>query len=312
MAGLPEIGTIDDLAFLLRIPSSAIQGYSARSWTVGYKCFTIPKKPTGHRKLHAPVRELKYIQAWILRNVLSHLQSSRWSTAFEPGNKISENASRHVGQTYVVNVDIKDFFPSITANKVFQIFSSVGYSTEISWVLTNLVTFQGKLPQGSPASPKIANLVCHRLDARIAGYCQLKNLAYTRYADDITISTSNRAHIKGTIRFLGYVTGAEGFELRTEKTAVFGRTSAKKITGLVVSDEVRVGRQRYREMRSLIHTALLANDAEKLGYANGYLNFLRDVDVKTYKMLYTYYLRTKEKIGNIATVPPPLTGDIAA
>ena len=302
MLGLPEIKSITDLAFQLRIPQQTIEGFSQRSWSVGYKKFFIPKKPLGFRVLHAPVRELKFIQVWILRNILVHLRSSRCSTAFEPGNSILDNAARHIGQSYVMNVDIRDFFPSITANKVFQIFSSVGYSTEIAWLLTNLLTFKGRLPQGSPASPKLANLICHRLDARIMGYCLQKNMNYSRYADDITISTSNRVHIKGAIRFLGFVTGAEGFSLRPEKTAVLGRKKAKKITGLIVSDEVRVGRRRYREMRAMILQAIVKNDVEKLKYIHGYMNFLKDVDVTTFKMLYEYHLTIKNKIENNVTI----------
>jgi RNA-directed DNA polymerase len=300
MLGLPEIRSVDDFAFLLRIPIATIENFSKRSWTTGYKTFGIPKKPTGMRIIHAPVRELKFIQTWILNNILCHLRSSRCSTAFEVGNGIRDNASRHIEQAYVINVDIKDFFPSITAGKVFQVFHSIGYNKNVAWLLTNLLTFKGVLPQGSPASPKLANLICNRLDARIMGYCQLKNMAYSRYADDITISTSNRVHIRGTIRFLNFVVESEAFALRPEKTSVYGRSKAKMVTGLVVSEDVRIGRRRYRELRSLVCEALRTNDADKLSYVNGYMNFLKDVDVSTYKMLYAYYISLKSKFEGVA------------
>jgi retron-type reverse transcriptase len=293
--GLPEIRTPEDLAFLLRIPLSTVLSFAHRNWNSGYKTFTLRKKSGGHRQLHAPVRELKFIQAWILRNILSNLNSSRWSTAFEPGNSIAANASRHLNQAYIVNIDLKDFFPSIDASKVYQIFTLAGYNAEIAWLLTNLVTFRGALPQGSPSSPKLANLICHRLDARIAGYCQTKNLQYTRYADDITVSMPNRAHIKGTVRFLSYVADNEGFSIRPEKTAVFGRKHAKRITGLIVSDEVRIGRKKYREIRNLIYKSLLINDSEKKSYIDGYMNFLKDVDQKTYKTLHAYQTKLHQK-----------------
>ncbi len=310
MLGFPEINSAEDLSFYLRIPVEAVLDYAENSWESGYKTFFVQKKSGGRRELHAPVRELKFIQVWILRGILAHLHSSRASTAFEPGNSIAKNAARHVGQPYAVNLDLANFFPSIRAHQVFKIFASIGYNDQVSWLLTNLTTFKGKLPQGSPASPKLANLICNRMDARALGFCQSKNMVYSRYADDITISMSNRVHIKGTIRFVRYLAEAEGFSVRDGKTAVYGRKMAKRITGLTVTDEVRVGRQQYRRLRALIHTAWLKNDKEKLAYVEGYLHFLRDVDIRTFKLLWGYYssIKSKWSLGS----PPSTTSSMIA
>lgn len=295
MIGLPEIRSVKEFSKLLRIPESTIYGFSQRNYKTGYKEFYLPKKPKGIRVIHSPVRILKFVQAWILKNILSKLNSHKSSTGFEKGDNILNNAKRHIDQSYVINVDIKDFFPSITAEKVYSIFSAIGYEKEVAWTLTNLVTYKGTLPQGSPCSPKLANLICHRLDARIYGFCKSKNMVYSRYADDITISTSNRKNISATLRYLKNVITAEGFLIREEKTNVFGRGSAKVITGLTVSKEVRIGRKKYRELRSRILNAELSDNQIELSYLEGYVNFLKGIDHKTYTMLLKY----KDKISKI-------------
>lgn len=288
MFGFPEINSIDDLGRQLRLPVSTINHHLHNKQSVGYKTFFVPKKPNGYRELHSPVRQLKYIQAWILRNILDKLQSSPSSTAFEKNCTIKANAEAHLGKSYVINSDVKDFFPSISAGKVYAVFRSLGYTKEVCWALTGLVTHKGCLPQGSPSSPKIANLVCHRLDSRINGYCKKYNLTYTRYADDMSISTSNRTHIKKTIRMIKAICHSEGFSLRDDKTAVMGRKKSKKITGLVISDEVRIGRKKYRELRAMVHSALKSNDHKKISYINGYMNFLKGTDEKTHSILKKY------------------------
>ncbi|MCG9065636.1 retron St85 family RNA-directed DNA polymerase [Laribacter hongkongensis] len=299
MTGLPEIRSVKELSHLLRIPESTLHSFSKKNHTIGYVEFCIPKKPNGFRVIHAPVRTLKYIQAWILQNILYHFKSHKSATGFEKGCSILENAKPHAGQSYAINVDIKDFFNSISSDKVFNLFSTIGYEREIAWILTNLVTFKGHLPQGSPCSPKIANLICHRLDARIYGFCKTKNMQYSRYADDITISTSHRKNISQTLRFINNVIEYENFSLRNEKTNVFGRGNAKIITGLVVSNEIRVGREKYREIRAKMYKAIKEDDKYEKEYLDGYLNFLKGVDAKTHQLLITYQEKITKKLKSI-------------
>lgn len=302
--GFPEIDSVSDLSNKLRLPVSTINYYAYRNEKFGYKEFSIPKKPHGKRILHSPVRQLKFIQAWILRNILDKLNSSNAATAFEIGKNIATNARIHIGQSYIVNVDIKDFFSSTPAKKVYSIFRSIGYSDQICWTLTNLVTFNGFLPQGGPCSPKLANLICHRLDARLLGFSKKNNLSYSRYADDITVSTSSRVHIAKILRFLNVVIAEEGYSLRHEKTCILGRRRAKKVTGLVVSNEVRVGRKKYRELRAIIYTGIKDNDPSKISYAEGYLNFLKGIDNKTYRQLKRYW----EKLASQHQTDPRVAG----
>lgn len=89
-------------------------------------------------------------------------------------------------------MDLKDFFPSVKREQVFNQFLQLGYNTYASNLLTNICTLDGSLPQGAVTSPYLANLVCFKMDIRIAGYCNKRDITYTRYADDLVFSCDNR------------------------------------------------------------------------------------------------------------------------
>ncbi|WP_155395454.1 reverse transcriptase domain-containing protein [Photobacterium angustum] len=186
------------------------------------------KKSGGFREIAQPCRELKAIQSWILRNILDKLNSSPYSKGFEKGKSILDNAQPHVGASYLLSLDLEDFFPSIGSYKVYGIFRSIGYNKEMSKLLTNLCTYHGYLPQGAPSSPKLANLTCSRLDARIHGYAGPKGITYTRYADDITLSGNTPLKIEKAKAFIGTIVREEGLNLNKNKTKICGTKRQKK------------------------------------------------------------------------------------
>ena len=247
------------------------------------------------RKIAQQNRDLKAIQAWILRNILDKLYTSPHSKGFDLGTSILENAAPHQGANYVLTLDLEDFFPSITASKVFGVFSSVGYSKKISSLLTNLCVFKGRLPQGAPTSPKLANLVCAKLDARIHGYAGPKGIVYTRYADDITLSAQSVQKIQKAKDFVGTIIADEGLKINRSKTKLCGTKRQKKITGLVVSQSnVGIGREKLREIRAKIHH-LFTDKSNDYSHVNGYLAFIYGVDKKSYTKLYRFIDKMKDK-----------------
>ena len=104
---------------------------------------------------------------------------------------MKDNVSPHKTNRYFICIDLEDFFPSISLNRVRKLFLLLGYSTRAVNILTRLCTCGEGLPQGAVTSPAISNLVVSKLDRRIGGYTSRRNIAYTRYADDITISCNN-------------------------------------------------------------------------------------------------------------------------
>jgi retron-type reverse transcriptase len=292
--GLPALKKIEDLSLATRLSSGKI-AYLTYQTDFLYRTYKVSKKSGGKRVIAQPNRELKAVQAWILRNILDKLSSSPHSKGFDPGTSILENALPHQGANYVLTLDLEDFFPSITASKVFSVFSSVGYSKKISAVLTNLCVFKGALPQGAPTSPKLANLVCAKLDARIHGYAGPKGIVYTRYADDITLSTQSAKKIQKAKDFIGTIISDEDLEINRTKTKLCGTKRQKKITGLIISqNNVGIGREKLRETRAKIHH-LFTEKSSDFSHVNGFLAFTYGVDKKSYTKLYRFIEAMKEK-----------------
>ena len=129
--GLPALSRIEDLVTATRLSHGKVTYLAYRAEFL-YKTYEIPKTSGKSRVISQPSRDLKAIQSWILRNILDKLSTSPHSKGFDIGTSILENAVPHQGANYILTLDLEEFFPSITANKVFGIFYSVGYSKKIS------------------------------------------------------------------------------------------------------------------------------------------------------------------------------------
>lgn len=292
--GFPVIQDLNDFSNEIRLSESAIKKYIAFA-KYYYLTYGIPKKSGGERLIAQPSRELKAIQSWLLRNILDKLSSSDASKGFELRTSIRDNADPHIGSNVILCLDIENFFPSVPANKVYGVFSSLGYTKSISSAFTSICTYKGFLPQGSPASPKLANLVCSKLDSRIQGYAGKRGITYTRYADDITLSCQSIKKIDKARSFVQTIIRDEGFRVNKNKTRLLGLRRKKSVTGLVVSsNKTGVGREVYRELRVKIHH-LFTGKADNYNHVNGWLSFVSGVDPTTYKNLSKYITRLSEK-----------------
>ena len=199
-----------------------------------YRSFTIPKRTGGERDISAPFPTLLKVQRWIYENLL--LPNSLFPnavTGFIPGKSILDNARPHLGKALILKMDIKDFFPSVTINRVVSVFRHLGYHNRLSYALAALCCCNGVLPQGSPTSPILSNIIAKRLDKRISGFAENVGLIYTRYADDITLSGENiqLSHI----RFIEKIIRDEGFTSNPKKTQLLGPNVKKVITGVSIS-----------------------------------------------------------------------------
>lgn len=225
-----------------------------------YSTFNVPKKNGNLREINAPSKKMKHTQRWILDNILHKLNVGYFSHGFVPGRSIVTNASSHVNQDLVLEIDIKDFFPSVQFGSVYYVFKSAGYSKKVAWLLADLCTYHWKLPQGAPTSPTLANLATLNLDDKIAKYCARRNFRYSRYADDITISGSFDLpiHKKKIIEIIE----DDGFAINKNKTRMFSKSSSQKVTGLIVNDKVSIGRKRKKNIRAIVHN-ILKNGPEK-------------------------------------------------
>ncbi len=292
--GLPPIQSIEDFAREIRLSEPFIKYLAFRSEHL-YKVYKLSKRSGGAREIAQPSRDLKAVQGWILRNILDKLASSEHSKGFERGGSILENASAHVGSSFILSMDLEDFFPTITGRQVFGIFDSIGYSRAIGHILANLCLYNGRLPQGAPTSPKLANLICARLDARINGYAGPKGIVYTRYADDITLSAQTSKKVSRAKDFLPTIIRGEGFCVNKAKTKISGTMMRKEVTGLVItSDYVGIGRQRLRELRAKIHYLFL-DRSNDFAHIRGWLAYVQSVDKRAFVKLSSYIARLRER-----------------
>lgn len=258
--GLPVIFDTKHLALLIGI-SAADLCKMLFSEARFYTRKRIPKKRGGTRELDMPSYDLKYIQRWILDQVLYRMNVSEFAYGFQIGKSIVDNARIHVNNHCIVNLDISDFFPTISFENVFRIFAYYGYTKEVSFVLAKLCTFEGKLPQGSPASPYISNICCLKLDARLSTLAKVYESNYSRYADDITFSSQR--DIKKIVNVARGIIESEGFKINEKKCRVAYSHQRQEVTGLIVNGlDIHVSKKYKKDLSQELYYC------QKFGVAN--------------------------------------------
>ena len=247
---LPYFYNVDDFSKACGVSPRQILFYAAHKRRA-YVSFKVLKKKGGFRIIDAPCKNLKLIQRWILDNILNHLNVSSSCHGFTQDRSIVTNAEIHVNQPLILNIDLKDFFPSIKTNRVKGLFKQIGYTEKISELFAEICTFNWHLPQGAPTSPMLANLVAWHLDIKLENFCEKKGYLYSRYADDITISGNRR--LPRHKRLIYNIIEEEGFSINWDKIRLHDRGSAQKVTGLIVNDKISIGREKKRLLRAKIH-----------------------------------------------------------
>lgn len=237
-----------------------------------YRVFSIGKKSGGKRLICAPELNLLNVQRWInqyiLKSELALKKISSNTTAYVPGGSHIKNAERHVGASWIIKIDIVNFFESISERQVYYVFRELGYRALVAFNLARLCTrilphkldnrkynkkrwsskkqyaycnskVAGHLPQGAPTSPMLANLVCVMLDAKLQCIASEYGLSYTRYADDMTFS----GHFEGkktALIFMREISNTVinyGFSINSQKSSIAKDGGRKIVTGLSVDGE---------------------------------------------------------------------------
>lgn len=247
----PERFGVDELAG--RLGMSAAELRAARS---GYRRFSIPKRAGGRREILAPDAPTRALQRRILRRLLARLPVHEACHGFERGRSIVSNAAPHAARAVVLRLDVRDFFASTPTRRVRRLFRVVGWDRESAAILTRLTTFEGGLPQGAPTSPRLANLVNVRLDARLAGLSRARGARYTRYADDLTFSfeRDDPEAVHDVIRAAKRFLRQEGYALHEGRKLRIRRPHQRQlVTGLVVNARPALPRSRRRWLRAVEH-----------------------------------------------------------
>lgn len=252
-----------------------------------YRYRAVARRAGVPRVIEAPKARLKEIQRWLLHEILDHVPPHDAAHGFTRGRSVVSHALLHTGQPAVLRFDLKDFFASVAAGRIYGIFRTVGYAPAVAHVLTGLTTnaiphavwrvipragdsrliqpqfWLGRqlatphLPQGAPTSPALANLAAFGLDRRLAGLAASSGLRYSRYADDLTFSGPIRRRDR-TARFHELVTSIvrdEGFALNRDKSAVRTAGGRQTVCGVVVNVRPNVTRHEYDQLKAILHNA---------------------------------------------------------
>lgn len=267
-----------------------------------YRKFNILKANGNWRPIRQPRKDLKAIQAWILRNILDKLNPSAYATAYIRKKNLLNNVSPHIQNRYFVLLDLEDFFPSVSVRRVSNIFALIGYSRKASSVLAQLCTCDGNLPQGAVTSPALSNLVAAKLDRRIAGYTGRRNVIYTRYSDDIALSSNNPQVLCQSLPRVIKIIKSEHFRPNMEKLRVLGPRRNCLVTGLVKDSskpKFGIGKRKKREMRAIMHRlAFNLGKDKKYGSkesVEGWLSYLRSVDRQSFEQMNEYWNRLRQR-----------------
>ena len=240
-----------------------------------YHQLDVPKRNgNGTRRIEIPHPKVKEIQQIINKHILSKFNMANSCHGFVKNKSILTNALPHVGAKTLMKFDIKDFFPSITLNLVVQQFRFFGYGINVSRYLGYLcVNNDFCLPQGAPTSPYLSNLICIKIDKRIEGYCKKYNYNYTRYADDITISSKeliSENKFNKIKKFISSVLDDEdelySFKLNEEKCHRFVNGQKMIVTGIVVNSIASVNKSICRELDNAIRYIKLFGVEEHLNH----------------------------------------------
>jgi RNA-directed DNA polymerase len=279
-SALARLGSRRDLCALLAITMPELDELVS-SRHKDYVRFQIPKKAGGSREILAPSPPLLALQQVLLPHLYELYEPRPSTQGFVRGRSIVSNAREHLDRRWVFNVDLEDFFPSINRARIFGLLRSPPYRLrlDVARALADICTVENALPIGAPTSPVLSNMICRRLDGEMQNLARRTGCWYTRYADDITLS-SNRKDFPVDIGRRTGLTAEVGPQLRAviesnwfsvneSKTRLHTHNDRQVVTGLVVNERTNVDRRFVRDIRGMLHVW------EKYGIEEAQKNFNR-------------------------------------
>lgn len=250
-----------------------------------YRRRWIAKRDGSPRLIESPKLRLKIVQRRILHEILDLIPANEAAHGFRAKRSALTYAAPHTGQEIVLRMDLEDFFPRIRRSRIVALFLTAGYPEPVAEVLADLCCtatpgdilheMPGELPmerrwscrkmyaiphlpQGSPASPALANLSAFKLDCRVAGLAKAAGAQYTRYADDLTFS-GGREFARAIERFqirVAAIALEEGFYVNHRKTRIMRRSVSQRAAGLILNAGLNIPRDEFDRLKATLHNAV--------------------------------------------------------
>ena len=255
-----------------------------------YYTFKIRKGNGKYREISAPLDELKAAQNKVIEH-LSYIKVARDAMGFINDRSIITNARKHLNKPYLLNIDLENFFPTITSDKVFNALIREGVDEKLAKNITTLCTLDGALPQGAPSSPFLSNVVFKPIDKKISKAC--KSVAYTRYADDITLSGDKKDVLNAKKQVFDIIK-FYGFKVNPGKIHGAKQAMRQEVTGVVVNEKTNIKRDDLMRFRAKLHNLkckildgeikteddILLKTGEDLNKVRGYASFIYSANRK--------------------------------
>lgn len=217
-----------------------------------YKVYKIKKRNGKYRTIYEPNSILKQIQKQILINILNNKSISKYAKAYHKGISLKDNAIPHINKKIILKLDIKNFFENISFLDVYNACFSIEYFPKsVGFILTYLCTYDNHLTQGSPTSAYISNLIMKEFDEEIGNWCNINDISYTRYSDDMTFSGNfNPSELIIKIRKMLYKLG---LELNNDKIHIVNKSQSQSVTGIIVNEKLQVNAKYRNKIRQEIY-----------------------------------------------------------
>ncbi|MBN7767330.1 retron St85 family RNA-directed DNA polymerase [Pectobacterium brasiliense] len=269
-----------------------------------YKVFKIRKKNNkSFREIAQPSPDIKNIQRAITSTLLKNIPIHPCAKAYIEGLSIYNNAYEHRENNYLLKMDFKNFFPSITPNDLLLCFkrNNIELNNFEYNILKHYLFWRKRgerslrLCIGAPSSPTISNIVMYEFDCKIHEYCITHNIPYTRYADDLTFSSNE---IEKLHAIYDYVTSvilenkSPNITINDSKTRYIGKGRSRRVTGVIITNEGKLGVGRYlrKKVKALLY---IYNNKdlrkEDIPYLQGMLAHIKNIEPSYYEKLLQKY-----------------------
>lgn len=255
-----------------------------------YKTYRILKRTSGYRRIEHPARPLKFLQRWVVRELVDQLPVHECASAYHAGASIKANAEMHARQEFLLRIDFRAFFPSIRGDDIRQYCyeklrnECFRYVEEDIELIISIVCRFNRLTIGSPSSPLISNAIMYNFDSHWVERARNLGCFYSRYADDVYFSTSIPNVLKdvlGELRDSLSRLPYPNLAIREAKVTFTSRKRRRVVTGVILTPEgsLSVGRERKRFIRSLVHRSIMGGlDRDQGKKLQGLLAFVHDVE----------------------------------
>ncbi len=266
-----------------------------------YNTYYISKKnKKKQRQIDSPSRELKSIQRWVLSNYLNNIPVSNRANGFIKGRGIKRNAQFHLKKSFVLTIDIKNFFPSISQKMVHDSLCNHIGDKDLCLKLAKLCTFKRRLPQGAPTSPILSNIVFAEIDDEITRFCNTRLVVYSRYADDMVFSCDTKNSLVEIYSFVNKLLRKHSFIINNSKTKYLSGKGRMVITGVNINEgRLTVRKEIKRNLRSNLYNLIIKKDKTiNINSVSGYISFIKDIEPEYYEKIKKYIsdLKNQTKI----------------